>query len=117
MSILEEAVSLGAIPQFSLSSTAPLDLCCIPPCTAEVRLLTMHATLTAPSNRLPAKVTQSFCPARTECALHRKGFTAQGKLVCTACVRFKSCTLQVTILGLRQECRGRLNLHLQLGSD
>ena len=40
VSILEEAVSLGAIPQFSLSSTAPLDLCCIPPCTAEVRLLT-----------------------------------------------------------------------------
>ena len=49
VSILEEAVSLGAIPQFSLSSTAPLDLCCIPPCTAEVRLLAMHAlTSTSP---------------------------------------------------------------------
>jgi len=37
VSVLEEAVSLGALPQFSLSSAAPLDLQCIPPCTAEVR--------------------------------------------------------------------------------
>ena len=37
VSILEEAVSLGALPQFSLSSKGPLDLQSIPPCTAEVR--------------------------------------------------------------------------------
>lgn len=38
VSILEEAVSLGALPQFSLHSSAPLDLRAIPPSTAEVRL-------------------------------------------------------------------------------
>ena len=39
VSILEEAVSLGALPQFSLHSSAPLDLRGIPPSTAEVRML------------------------------------------------------------------------------
>lgn len=36
VSVLEEAVSLGALPQFSLHSAAPLDLQPILPCTAEV---------------------------------------------------------------------------------
>jgi hypothetical protein len=34
--ILEEAIGLGALPQFSLASAQPLDLRHVPPCTAEV---------------------------------------------------------------------------------
>jgi hypothetical protein len=36
VAILEEAISLGALPQFSLANAQPLDLRYVPPCTAEV---------------------------------------------------------------------------------
>lgn len=36
VAILEEAISLGALPQFSLANAQPLDLRYVPPCIAEV---------------------------------------------------------------------------------
>lgn len=53
VSILEEAVSLGALPQFSLHSSAPLDLRAIPPSTAEVRMLPASCSRAVPLQGLP----------------------------------------------------------------
>ena len=35
--VLEEAIALGAVPQFNISSAAPIDLRALPPCLAEAR--------------------------------------------------------------------------------
>jgi hypothetical protein len=56
--ILEEAIGLGALPQFSLASAQPLDLRHVPPCTAEVlaRSFTRLALSLSLSLALPVAV-------------------------------------------------------------
>ncbi|CAL8460572.1 g101 [Coccomyxa elongata] len=45
VAILEEAISLGALPQFSLANAQPLDLRYVPPCIAEVYVLAIVAAM------------------------------------------------------------------------
>ena len=35
--VLEEAISMGVVPQFSITSAAPISLRTLPPCLAEAR--------------------------------------------------------------------------------
>ena len=35
--VLEEAISMGVVPQFSIASAAPISLRALPPCLAEAR--------------------------------------------------------------------------------
>lgn len=42
VAILEEAISVGALPQFSLANDQPLDLRHVPPCIAEVLPSAFH---------------------------------------------------------------------------